>query len=113
MVNPSGPQEQRREFRVNSELPATISVGTQLTIQGRLKDISSKSAFIRIKNSIFLQIHDEVGFSIQCSAGNVDDLISGLARVSRIVGGEGVAVYFTKMDDNSLARLKELVQGAG
>ena len=32
--------EQRQESRVGLELPAQISVGSQLTIQGKLKDIS-------------------------------------------------------------------------
>jgi|CXWL01.1.fsa_nt_gi hypothetical protein len=99
----------RNDPRVNSDLPASISVGSQLTVKGQLKDLSLKSAFITIKNNIFLNIGDEVGFSIQCSS-NVEDMIKGLARISRIVPGEGLVVYFTKMDDSSLNCLKKNIQ---
>ena len=101
--------EQRQEQRVEVNLPAKISVGSQLTLQGQLKDISAKSAFIRIKNSIFLEINDEVGFAVQRAANATEDFILGLARISRIVPGEGFAVYFTKLDDASQAHLKELL----
>ena len=111
MPNPSGSRGQREEQRISSELPARISIGSQLTLQGQLKDLSLKSAFIRIKSSIFLTVNDEVGFAIQASSNNAEDLVQGLARVSRIVPGEGIAIYFTKMDDAAATRLKEIFQG--
>lgn len=108
MAYPTGSKEQRKDLRVNSELPATISVGSQLTVQGKLKDLSLTSAFISIKSSIFLQNNDEVGFTIQCS-GDAQDLIEGSGYVSRLVPGEGLVVFFTKMDKDSSERLKKIV----
>ncbi|MBF0486108.1 MAG: PilZ domain-containing protein [Candidatus Omnitrophica bacterium] len=103
-------KDQRKELRISSNFAASISIGSQLTVQGQLKDLSFKSAFIKIKNSIFLQSNDEVGLVIQCSSTNADDVIESVARVSRIVVGEGIAVYFTKMNDISAARLRKLLQ---
>ena len=106
MNNSTGYKDQRLASRTNSELPTRINIGTQLTFQGRLKDLSLKSAFIKVKESVFLQPSDEIGFAIQCS---VDNCIEGMARVSRIVAGEGFAVYFTKIDESSMSRLRQLV----
>lgn len=103
------PNEQRRESRLGLELPAQISVGSQLALQGRLKDLSFKSAFIAMRNSVYLQMNDEVGFVIQPASGNDTDLIQGLARISRIAVGEGLAIYFTRMDQDSANRLRELL----
>ena len=111
MTNPIGKNDQRSQSRVNVELPATISIGSQLTVKGQLKDISLSSAFIRIKNSLYLNINDEIGITIQCSSNDEDEVIQGLARISRIVPGEGFAVYFTKIDEDSLKRIKKLLQG--
>lgn len=102
-------KDQRQESRTDSHLPARISIGSQLTLQGRLKDLSLKSAFILIKESVFLEAGDEIIFSFQCSTDNADDFIQGTARVSRLVKGEGFAIYFTKIDENSMGRLKKLV----
>ncbi len=102
--------EQRQESRVGLELPAQISVGSQLTIQGKLKDISEKSAFIIMKSSVYLKNNDEVGFSIQCSPDDAEDAIHGLARVSRIAVGDGLAIYFTDMDKASARRLHKLLK---
>lgn len=102
-------KDKRKDPRINSQLAVSISIGSQLTVNGQLKDLSLKSAFINIKNNIFLATEDEVGFSIQCSS-NSEDVIKGLARVSRIVPGEGLVIYFTKLDDASLACLKKNVQ---
>ncbi len=116
MINSYGARdhrnEQRKDPRVVSELPASISVGSQLTVQGVLKDLSLKSAFIKIKNNIFLKSSDEIGFTIQCSE-NVNDVIQGLARVSRVAVGEGLVIYFIKMDEASLVRLKKHLQKSG
>jgi len=109
MSYPSGPRDLRRDARVSSELPVTISIGTQFSVQGHLKDLSQKSAFIRIRHSMFLQTNDDVGFSIQLSPTDVNEVIQGMARVSRIVPGEGFAVYFLKLDDASMTHLRKLV----
>jgi len=100
---------QRRDNRINSSLPAQIRIGTQLSLQGRLKDLSLKSAFIILRNSVYLKTNDEVGFAIQRSLDNAADLIEGQARISRIAAGEGLAIYFTKMDPVSTGRLQELL----
>ncbi len=101
--------EQRGQPRISVEFPATISVGSQLTVKGQLKDLSLNSAFIKIKNSIFLNVNDEIGITIQCSS-NDEETIQGLARISRMVPGEGFVVYFTKIDDNSLKHIKKILQ---
>lgn len=108
-----GNNEQRGEPRVNVEFPATISVGSQLTVKGQLKDISLNSAFIKIKNNIYLNINDEIGITIQCSSEDASVQIQGMARISRIVPGEGFAVYFTKIDEDSLKHIKKLLLKAG
>lgn len=102
--------EQRQESRVDLQLPVELSVGSQLTLHGVLKDISLKSAFITMKSSVYLQTNDEVGFSIQLAPDKDDTRLEGLARISRIAVGEGMAIYFTKMDEKSTGRLKGLLK---
>lgn len=104
------PNEQRQESRVGVELPVQISVGSQFTLHGTLKDLSPKSAFITMKSSVYLQNNDEVGFSIRLAPDDDTKVIEGLARISRIAVGEGMAIYFTKMDDASTGRLRDLVR---
>ena len=108
MPFPIGSNDLRREQRIESGLPVRISVGSQISVQGQLRDLSLKSAFIIIKNNIFLSVNDEIGIAIQCSK-KADDLIEGMACVSRIVPGEGFAVYFTKLDTASSDKLKNLI----
>ena len=110
MVNQVGSNDQRGHPRVNVEFPATISVGSQLTVKGHLKDLSLNSAFVKIKNNIYLNINDEVGITIQCSSDDASVAIQGMARISRMVPGEGFVVYFTKIDDDSLKHIKKLLQ---
>ncbi len=102
-------ENQRQEKRVSAGFPVRISIGSQITLQGVLKDISLKSAFINIKSNIFIKTNDEVGFAIQFSK-DASDVIEGTACVSRIVIGEGLAIYFIKMDKVSLNHLKDLLQ---
>ena len=110
MTNQIGTNDQRGQPRVNVEFPATISVGSQLTVKGHLKDLSLNSAFIRIKNNIYLNVNDEVGITIQCSSDDASVQIQGLARISRMVPGEGFVVYFTKIDEDSLKNIKKLLK---
>lgn len=100
---------QRRDVRVNVELPIRISIGSQLTMQGLLKDLSLKSAFIRMKSNVYVQANDEVGFSISSAMEKTDDFIYGKACISRIVPGDGLAIYFTHMEDTAIKRLKKLM----
>jgi len=110
MSYPIGSSDQRGLPRVNVELPVTVSVGSQLTVKGYLKDLSLSSAFIRIKNNIFLSINDEIGITIQYPSTNDEEIeIKGMARISRMVPGEGFAVYFTKIDDESQKYIKKLL----
>ena len=110
MDNQTRYTDQRGQPRVNVEFPVTISVGSQLTVKGHLKDISLNSAFIRIKNNIYLNINDEIGIAIQSSADDAKIVVQGQARISRIVPGEGLAVYFTKIDDASSNYIKKVLQ---
>ena len=100
---------QRLTPRVSLNLPIQISYGSQISVRGMLKDLSLKSAFIIIKNSIYMQLNDEINFSILRSSSSDEAVVQGTACISRIVGGEGIAIYFTKLDETSEARLKELV----
>jgi hypothetical protein len=102
--------DQRGQPRVSVDFPATISIGSQLTVKGQMRDLSLNSAFIRIKNIIYLNINDEIGLAVQSSSEDATLLITGQARISRIVPGEGFAVYFTKIDENSVKQIKKLLQ---
>lgn len=102
-------QNQRRYQRFVNTLPVHISIGTQLTFQGQLKDLSLKSAFVIVKNSIYLQTNDEIQFSIRRDPEDSARWIEGTARISRISKGEGFAIYFTEMDEGSTERLKDVV----
>jgi len=108
-----GIQDKRGQQRVELEIPVAISVGSQITIKGQLKDLSVNSAFITIKNNIYLNVNDEIGIAIQSSPDDASVLIQGSARISRIVPGEGFAVYFTKLDDDSLKCIKKLLLKLG
>ena len=113
MSSPYPMNDQRGQPRVNVEFPATIRVGSQLSVKGQLKDISLTSAFVRIKNNIYLNVNDEIGITIQLLSNDVAVEIQGSARISRMVPGEGFAVYFTKMDEESLKHIKKLIIKAG
>jgi hypothetical protein len=102
------PGNQRRYQRVANTFPILISIGTQVTLQGHLRDLSSRSAFVAIKDSIYLQTNDEINFSIRPDPENSDEWVEGTARISRIAKGEGFAIYFTELDDKSTGRLKEM-----
>ena len=102
-------KNQRQENRVEMNLPIQLSFGSQITLQGRLKDISLKGAFVKIRDSVYMQENDELNFAIQRSSDNTEDAVHGSARISRIAKGEGIAIYFTKMDEASSTRLKKWV----
>ncbi|MDE2028845.1 MAG: PilZ domain-containing protein [Candidatus Omnitrophica bacterium] len=102
--------EQRSQPRVNLEIPATISIGSQLSVKGQLKDLALNSAFIKIKNILYLNVNDEIGITIEGYAEDPNAKIAATARISRIVPGEGFAVYFTQVDEESLKCIKKLLQ---
>jgi hypothetical protein len=110
MAYPLRTNEQRQESRVGVELPVRIMFGTEIFLQGQLKDLSLKSAFFALQSKLYLQPNDEIGFAIFRSQNDTTDYIQGHGRISRIVVGEGLAIYFTKLDDASTGRLKELLK---
>jgi hypothetical protein len=57
-----------------------------------------------------MQPNDELNFIIRRSVENLEDCVQGQARISRIAVGEGIAIYFTKMDEDSTNRLKQMVE---
>src|SRR3989338_10799004 len=101
---PESFRNQRETQRASLSFPIQISLGTQITLRGELKDLSLKSAFVKIKTNIYLQQNDEISFAIQCAPANTDESVQGVARISRIAVGEGIAIYFTQMDPGSSSR---------
>ncbi len=96
---------QRESRRAVVSLPIVLKFGTQISLQGELKDISAKSAFVKVKGSVHMEMNDALEFEIKHTA---DIIIKGWARISRLAAGEGIVIYFTKMDEDSARRLKEL-----
>ena len=94
--------------RLNLSVPIHLMFGSQITLIGQIKDISLKSAFINVKSSIHMAVHDELKFNIENLPGNMDGCIQGSAMISRIALGEGIAIYFIKMDKTSLDLLQRL-----
>jgi hypothetical protein len=90
-------------------LPVQLSFGSQITLSAQIKDLSLKSAFVIVKSSIQMAIHDELDFSVENLPFNLKGSISGTARISRVAPGEGIAVFFTKMDTQSTDLLHRIV----
>lgn len=102
-------KNQRQNQRVSVNLTVRISFGSQVTLTGRIRDLSLKSAFIIIKSGVHMQMNDELTFVIDHPSGPTHRGVEGTARISRVSAGDGIAVYFTKLDDESLAQLKAWV----
>ena len=103
-------KNQRQVQRVNVNLPIQLNFGTQISLMGSLRDITLKSAFVNIRSSaIHMTTHDELTFTIEQHAENPQGPIQGTARISRVDPGDGIAIYFTKMDESSLSHLQQLV----
>ena len=100
----------RQNNRIASSLFVDLKVDSQITVHGNLKDFSDRSAFVRLPESVFIQLNDEFEFSIKSSADSKDGSVSGKARVSRIEKGEGIAIYFTQLIGDSQLRLKKLLK---
>ena len=107
------PKNHRETQRFNLSIPIHLIFGSQITLLGQIKDLSLKSAFINIKSSIHMALNDELKFNIGNLPGNLDSCIQGSARISRVAVGEGIAIYFTKMDDTSAGRLQRLIDAGG
>ncbi len=99
----------RRANRIKSSLPIELQIDQQITVQGRLKDITVKSAFVLMKSSVYMEVNDEFRFYIRSVTNAEDEALTGIARVSRIAPGEGIAIYFTDMDTSATNRLAEML----
>jgi len=95
--------------RYNIDLFIQISIGSQLSIKGRIKNISLKSALIFSKDRIFLDQNDDLKFKLLLPKNDQELGIEGSARVSRIDPSGGLAIYFTEMDTQSTKKLEELL----
>lgn len=101
---------QRQNPRVPVNLTAKISFGSQVTLTGRIRDLSLKSAFILIKGGVHMQLNDEITFTIDPLETAQQPAVSGLARISRVSAGEGIAIYFVRLDEASTTQLRKLVE---
>jgi hypothetical protein len=102
-------QDQRNTQRVNVTHPIQISFGSQIVLQGQLKDLSLKSAFVILKGSVHMAANDQLAFLIE-NIPNIPGSIKGSARISRIIPGEGIAIYFIKIEEESVSRLQRLIK---
>ena len=103
-------KNQRQSQRVPISLSVKISFGSQVTLTGRIRDLSLKSAFIIVKSGVHMQLNDEISFVIEHPSENSQKGVEGLARISRVAAGEGIAVYFIKMDEASSNLLRQWVE---
>ncbi len=102
-------QDNRRQHnRIAVNFPIDLKIDSQITLEGKLKDISPKSAFIEIRSSVPMHVNDQFDFHVRCAQEPDKKDLSGTICISRIALGEGIAVYFTKIDEKSSSRLKEL-----
>lgn len=113
MLHPESYHNQRINQRVPVNLTVKISFGSQVTLTGRIKDLSLKSAFIMIKGGVHMQLNDEIAFTVESPEGSTLEGFSGMARISRVSAGEGIAVYFVNLDETSMGHLKKMVEGLG
>ncbi|MBF0478973.1 MAG: PilZ domain-containing protein [Candidatus Omnitrophica bacterium] len=102
-------QNRRSYNRVHFLRPILIIIDPQVSINGRLRDISPKSAFVEMKYNVYLKNDDELKFRIQIDPENPDSVISGDARISRIAPGEGLAIYFHNLPDEETKKIEQLV----
>jgi hypothetical protein len=109
MHQPDSYKNQRQTQRVPVNLTIKMSFGSQVTLTGRIKDLSLKSAFILVKSSVHMDMNDEISFVIEHPADSTQQGVQGQARISRVAAGEGIAIYFIKLDDASMTLLKQWV----
>ncbi|MBP6343605.1 MAG: PilZ domain-containing protein [Candidatus Omnitrophica bacterium] len=102
-------KNQRQTQRVPVNLTIKMSFGTQVTLTGRIKDLSLKSAFILVKSSVHMDMNDEISFVIEHPSDSSQQGVQGQARISRVAAGEGIAIYFIKLDEASMNLLKQWV----
>ncbi len=101
------PNNNRSTERFPASLSINLMFGTQITLKGQIRDLSLKSAFILVRSSISMDVNDGLSFSIE-NPNNAEASIQGSATISRVSIGEGIAIYFTKMDEESTNHLQLL-----
>lgn len=101
--------DKRNTQRISLSHPIQIQFGSQIILKGQLRDVSLKSGFINIRYSVHISINDTLTFLIDNLPNNIPGTIKGTARVSRVDIGEGIAIYFVKMDQDSISRLSKLI----
>ena len=101
----------RQEKRVASNLPIELKLDAQVTVTGTLKDLSPRSAFVKIRESAYVKLHDEIQFFIRRAGNDVTNGITGRARITRIAEGEGIGIYFIAVDKKSVPQLEQVLWG--
>ena len=102
-------QNRRKERRVNSSLPVELKIDEQVTVTGMLKNISPRSAFVQLRESVYMQMHDELQFFIKRAGNDASRTIRGRGRVTRIAAGEGIGIYFLDLEKSSVPQLEEIL----
>ena len=103
--------DRRQERRIQSNLPVELKLDAQVTVTGTLKNISPRSAFVQLRESAYMRLHDEFQFFIKRSSTDVSRGISGRARITRIAEGEGIGIYFVDLEKKSVPQLEQLLWG--
>ncbi len=98
--------------RFGFNMPVHLSFGSQITLQGQVKDLSLKSAFVNVKSSVHMDVNDELTFNIGRLTDEAHNRIQGQARISRVAKGEGIAIYFTQLDEPSSTCLQRMISTA-
>ncbi|HBG60882.1 MAG: hypothetical protein A2Y03_09180 [Omnitrophica WOR_2 bacterium GWF2_38_59] len=101
-------KERRSIERVQYYKPVQLSFGIQVSVTGKIRDISEKSAFIDMKSSLYVEKDDEFDFKIFLSRDDADLTVEGKAKISR-VATEGIAIYFTYLSKDSQEKLLDLI----
>lgn len=101
--------DKRKEQRVGIVAKIKISIGTQLTVEGQIKDITLTSVFVSMRNNIYLNSNDTIQYEFETTVEGKPYVFKGNAYVTRIVKGEGFVISFSGMDDVSLNNLKRVL----
>ena len=102
-------QERRQYQRINTNLPIELKVDAQITVQGQIKNLTEKGAFIQVKSGVHIQVHDEFEFGIKVSRDAEKASVTGKACVSRIDPGQGMAIYFVGLSEAAQKELQVLL----
>ncbi len=101
--------ERREHNRYSLNLPIQISLGTQIVLDKMIRDISTKSAFVLMEGSVFINRFDEIDFKIEVERDGIAFNIEGKAQVLRIDAPDGIVISFKKLEGEALSQLEKLV----